>query len=250
MPRGCHQKKIGDFLYSPMVETLRFQSRGPGLIPGRETKILRAAGQGQKTKALQCHKEAVLLTEACHPLSVRCDLCLSQVDCPVLTSTTWCVGGIFSCCPRGERGPWADLGSWSRWPSLRWDRRRRQAHRLAMTQLGGASVWQLPSYSAPQGKQTSARGLQLGVGGHRRRELSRRCGAGAWSSQEESIRLPIQSYPGPFSNGPDFGTGHLPSRKVPWRREWQPAPIFLPGKSRGQRSLAGYSPWGHTVRHD
>ena len=32
--------------------------------------------------------------------------------------------------------------------------------------------------------------------------------------------------------------------KIPWRREWQPTPAFLPGKSHGQRSLAGYSPWG------
>ena len=32
--------------------------------------------------------------------------------------------------------------------------------------------------------------------------------------------------------------------KIPWRRKWQPTPIFLPGKSHGQRSLAGYSPWG------
>ena len=32
--------------------------------------------------------------------------------------------------------------------------------------------------------------------------------------------------------------------KVPWRRKRQPTPVFLPGKSRGQRSLAGYSPWG------
>ena len=31
--------------------------------------------------------------------------------------------------------------------------------------------------------------------------------------------------------------------KIPWRRKWQPTPIFLPGKSHGQRSLAGYSPW-------
>ena len=30
-----------------------------------------------------------------------------------------------------------------------------------------------------------------------------------------------------------------------WRRKWQPTPIFLPGESRGQRSLAGYSPWSH-----
>ena len=32
--------------------------------------------------------------------------------------------------------------------------------------------------------------------------------------------------------------------KIPWRRKWQPTPGFLPGKSHGQRSLAGYSPWG------
>ena len=30
--------------------------------------------------------------------------------------------------------------------------------------------------------------------------------------------------------------------KIPWRREWQPAPVSLPGKSHGQRSLVGYSP--------
>ena len=32
---------------------------------------------------------------------------------------------------------------------------------------------------------------------------------------------------------------------VPWRRAWLPTPIFLPGEFHGQRSLAGYSPWGH-----
>ena len=30
--------------------------------------------------------------------------------------------------------------------------------------------------------------------------------------------------------------------KIPWRRKWQPTPIFLPGKSHGQRKLVGYSP--------
>ena len=33
--------------------------------------------------------------------------------------------------------------------------------------------------------------------------------------------------------------------KMPWRRKWQPTPVFLPGESHGQRSLACYSPWGH-----
>ena len=39
-------------------------------------------------------------------------------------------------------------------------------------------------------------------------------------------------------------------RKLPWRRKWQPTPVFLPGKSHGQRRPAGYSTQGHRVRHD
>ena len=35
--------------------------------------------------------------------------------------------------------------------------------------------------------------------------------------------------------------------KVSWRRAWQPTPVFLPGESRGQRNLVGYSPWAHTT---
>ena len=34
-------------------------------------------------------------------------------------------------------------------------------------------------------------------------------------------------------------------RKIPWRREWQPTPVFFPGKFHGQKSLVGYSPWHH-----
>ena len=34
-------------------------------------------------------------------------------------------------------------------------------------------------------------------------------------------------------------------RKIAWRKEWQPTTVFLPGESHGQRSLVGYSPWGH-----
>ena len=33
--------------------------------------------------------------------------------------------------------------------------------------------------------------------------------------------------------------------KIPWRRKWQPTPVFLPGESHGRRSLVGYSPQGH-----
>ena len=33
--------------------------------------------------------------------------------------------------------------------------------------------------------------------------------------------------------------------KIPWRNKWQPTPVLLPREFHGQRSLAGYSPWGH-----
>ena len=32
--------------------------------------------------------------------------------------------------------------------------------------------------------------------------------------------------------------------KIPWRRKWQPTPVFLPEKSHGQKNLESYSPWG------
>ena len=46
------------------------------------------------------------------------------------------------------------------------------------------------------------------------------------------IHLPLQ----------DTGDQSL-DQEDPWRRKRQPTPVFLPGKSHGQRSLAGYSPW-------
>ena len=40
-------------------------------------------------------------------------------------------------------------------------------------------------------------------------------------------------------------------RQIPWRWKWQPTPVFLPGKSHGQRSLVVYSPWGcKRVKHN
>ena len=33
--------------------------------------------------------------------------------------------------------------------------------------------------------------------------------------------------------------------KIPWRREWLPTTVFLPGEFHSPRTLAGYSPWGH-----
>ena len=41
----------------------------------------------------------------------------------------------------------------------------------------------------------------------------------------------------------DVGGSVLVVRKIPWRREWGATPVFLPGKSHGWGSLAGYSLW-------
>ena len=49
----------------------------------------------------------------------------------------------------------------------------------------------------------------------------------------------------PGNAGVARDTGLIPgSGRLPWRRKWQPSPVFLPGESHGQRSLGGYSPQG------
>ena len=54
----------------------------------------------------------------------------------------------------------------------------------------------------------------------------------------------------PPANAGDMGSMDAWVKKIPWRRKWQPTPVFLPGESHGQRNLVGYSPWGFKiVRH-
>ena len=38
-------------------------------------------------------------------------------------------------------------------------------------------------------------------------------------------------------------------RKITWRREWVPTPVFLSGEFHAQRSLVGYRSWGHKESH-
>ena len=46
----------------------------------------------------------------------------------------------------------------------------------------------------------------------------------------------------PAKAGDRRAVGSLPDWKIPWRRAWQPTPVFLPGESHRQRSLVGYGP--------
>ena len=57
-----------------------------------------------------------------------------------------------------------------------------------------------------------------------------------WLSSKE----PVCQGSGLGRHGLDPGVG-----MIPWRRAWLPTPVSLPGESHGQRSLEGYSPWGH-----
>ena len=59
--------------------------------------------------------------------------------------------------------------------------------------------------------------------------------------------LPTQGSNPPLLHLLYWQVGSLPlAPPGKWRRAWQPTPVFLPGESRGQRSLVGYSPWGCT----
>ena len=61
----------------------------------------------------------------------------------------------------------------------------------------------------------------------------------------------VRDFPGgPVVKKPPVNAGDMglipvfPVGKIPWRRAWQPTPVFLPGEAYGKRSLLGYSPWG------
>ena len=56
------------------------------------------------------------------------------------------------------------------------------------------------------------------------------------------VALVVENLPANAEDVRDAGS--IPgSGRFPWRRAWQPTPVFLPGESHGQRSLVGYSPW-------
>ena len=63
--------------------------------------------------------------------------------------------------------------------------------------------------------------------------------------RESPVSAPGDSECVSLADLPNRGDQPEPAvRQIPWRREWLPTPVFLPGESHGQRSLAGYSPQG------
>ena len=63
-----------------------------------------------------------------------------------------------------------------------------------------------------------------------------------WSPALKADSLPIEPWSSPVAQM----VKNLPAMKIPWKWEWLPTPVFLPGDSYGQRRLVGYNPWSHT----
>ena len=78
------------------------------------------------------------------------------------------------------------------------------------------------------------------------------CPSVAWEPVRNSRPLTLQEIPGWFLGQVALVQRRRPKRpgfhpwvgKIPWRRKRQPAPVFSPKESHGQRSLVGYNPWG------
>ena len=74
-----------------------------------------------------------------------------------------------------------------------------------------------------------------------------------WSDRASQVALVVKKPPASAGDGerligsPDWED---PLEEIPWRRAWQPTPVFFPGAFHGQRSLVGYSPWSCWIRHD
>ena len=69
---------------------------------------------------------------------------------------------------------------------------------------------------------------------------------GTYGSQVSPV---VKNPPASAGETRDVGSISGPGRSLGGGK-WQPPPVLLPGKFHGQRSLAGYSPWGCRVRHD
>ena len=95
--------------------------------------------------------------------------------------------------------------------------------------VGRREVVLVPPVDGTDGESQQARWAVGGPGpGHRQ-----------WASQVALVvkNLPVTA--GDKRHGFDPWVG-----KIPWRRKWQPTPVFLPGEFHGQKSLVGHSPWG------
>jgi len=68
-----------------------------------------------------------------------------------------------------------------------------------------------------------------------------------WENAYRASQVALAVKNPPANAGDLSDVGWIPgSGKIPWRRAWQPTPVFLPRESHGQRRVVGYSPKSRT----
>ena len=104
---------------------------------------------------------------------------------------------------------------------------------------------QLRSLAVPGGTETRSQSRRVPALRIMGKEMATHSSVLAW-------RIPGTGQPGGLPSMGGYGTtdwfhiGKGVHQGCIWRRQWHPTPVFLPGKSHGQRSLVGCSPWGRT----
>ena len=123
-------------------------------------------------------------------------------------------------------------GTGGREPACQYRRRKRLSFNPWVGKMPWRGAWQPTSVLLPGG--CHGQGSLAGYS-YRVTELDLSLGLPRWRSGKESACQCRRHKRRGFNPW---------VRMLPWRRKWQPTPVFLPGKFHGQRSLAGYSPWG------
>ena len=86
---------------------------------------------------------------------------------------------------------------------------------------------------------------QKGIRGRLGRSLAPHSSTLAWKIPWTEVPGRLQSM-GPLRVGHGWATSLSVFTFMPWRRKWQPTPVFLPGESQTRRSLVGCRLWGRT----
>ena len=144
------------------------------------------------------------------------------------------------------------------WLKLERYRRRRFGARPGGGQRGGGAAEIRAQTPASLTANINTQGLDCSV--FNSSGLSATSSTPAVSGNLHKYLLNTLGFPGgavgkkPPANAGDARRGFDRIEKVPWSRKWKPTPVFLPGNSKGQRSLASYSPgvsrdWAHTQAH-
>ena len=149
------------------------------------------------------------------------------------TEPNWTeVKGFRDCSVKGDCKSQTQCPSFLHWMAFLWDLiPDKTSWEKAMAPHSSTLAWRIPETEEPGGL--------LSMGSHRVRHDWRDLAAAAAAAR---LLGGSDGKASAYNAGNRFNPW---VGKIPWRRIWQHTPGLLPGKYHGQRSLVGYSPWGH-----